>query len=578
MPASVGLERGAILVKTSLIKGLLATGLISLLSLGQVWAQSYSDFYIQISDAKSALQAGQGDQAVAELEALSGQFAGLAESQSAAGKAVTAELTNILADQQVTDEELTILSKKLLAFEEEQNPLDLEAELAKFTNKVFPALERLRATIEQTDDREELRTAFLTFNRVWTRNEALVRPTLGHYGRIETALSFLRASLEAEPLDKALVFSQLDELERSLQSFVAGEDLTTSSAITSLKEGVAVLKTAHQAFEAGQTSQGQAAMRDFIAAWPAFESAVSTRNASLYRYVEAQTPLIMVKGAEASYQASLADLISQLEAIDVSRAYTIWDSMLILLREGVEALVIVLSLIGILRATGQKRGLVWVNGGAALGVVASGAAAVILHQFFPVLTSGTKREVMEGLVGLLAVAMMLGIGIWLHRKSKAQAWQAYLEKRMAAVLSTGSFLSMFALAFLAVFREGAETIIFYVGILPHISWQDFWAGIGLALLVLVVLAWLFIKFSDRLPIHRVFQVLGWLIYGLAFKMLGVSIHTLQLTNTISSHHIPWLPSLDWAGFYPSVEVVLPQLLFVTVIGLVWFWSGRSEHG
>lgn len=553
------------MVKTCLNRFILILLLGLSLPMAVVSAQSYSEFFIKISDAKTALQAKQQEQAIAELTAFSEAFSQLPEKTSPAGRAVSEELVTILTDKRLTEDELTSLSKKLFTFEQEQNPVDFEAELAKFQSKVFPALERLRQTIDTSDDKEELKTAFLTFNSVWTRNEALVRPTIKHYGRIETALSFLRAAIEVEPLDKVAIISQLDGLEQALQSFAAGEEVADSSAISSLSQGIATLEAASKAFASGETSKGQALIRDFISAWPSFESAVSTRNASLYRQVESQTPIIMARGSEIQMQEQLDTLISQLQTIDTKAAYTVLDSMLILLREGVEALLIVLSLVGLLRAAGQRQGLRWVYGGAAAGLVASVLAAVALHMLFPSLTSGANREMLEGFVGLFAVVMMLTVGIWLHSKSKAAAWQAYMEKQMTMVVSTGSFFSMFTLSFLAVFREGAETILFYAGILPHISLQDFLLGIVLAVLCLILLTVLFLTSTGKLPIHRVFQVLGWLIYGLAFKMLGVSIHTLQLTNQVSSHHITWLPSIDWIGFYPSWEVLIPQVIFVLIV-------------
>ena len=134
---------------------------------------------------------------------------------------------------------------------------------------------------------------------------------------------------------------------------------------------------------------------------------------------------------------------------------------------------------------------------------------------------------------------------------------------------------MFALSFLAVFREGAETILFYVGILPRISSFDFVLGISLALLVLVVLAFAINKASQFFLPHKVFFVLTWMIYALAFKMLGVSIHALQLTNMISNHIVPSLPTIDLLGFYPSWEVIGAQIVFLIVIVLVTFKHGES---
>ena len=149
---------------------------------------------------------------------------------------------------------------------------------------------------------------------------------------------------------------------------------------------------------------------------------------------------------------------------------------------------------------------------------------------------------------------------------------------MKAVTATGSFISMFALSFLAVFREGAETILFYAGIYPRIDKAGFFLGIGLALLVLFVFALVMNKASAYFKPHRIFLILTWLIYALAFKMLGVSLHALQLTNILPSHLMNGFPSIDWAGIYPSLEVVTCQLIFVVTILIVTWKNRESSHG
>jgi len=242
--------------------------------------------------------------------------------------------------------------------------------------------------------------------------------------------------------------------------------------------------------------------------------------------------------------------------------------MLILLREGVEALLIVMALVTTLKAAKMRKGLKWVYGGAIAGVLASAAIALVLQVAFPAVTSGANREIIEGGVGIFAVVMMILIGIWLHSKSSVKQWNAFMDRQMKTVTATGSFVSMFALSFLAVFREGAETILFYVGIIPRITTANFLLGIGLAIAVLIIIAVAMTKASQAIQPHRIFFILTLLIYALAFKMLGVSIHALQLTNILPSHLVNGLPTIDWAGIYPSWEVLLPQGIFVALIALV----------
>ncbi len=153
-------------------------------------------------------------------------------------------------------------------------------------------------------------------------------------------------------------------------------------------------------------------------------------------------------------------MIRDLSAIDTTASYNAFDAMLILLREGVEALLIVMALVTTLKAAKMRKGLKWVYGGAIAGVLASAAIALVLQVAFPAVTSGSNREIIEGGVGIFAVVMMILIGIWLHSKSSVKQWNAFMDRQMKTVTATGSFVSMFALSFLAVFREGAETILF----------------------------------------------------------------------------------------------------------------------
>lgn len=210
-------------------------------------------------------------------------------------------------------------------------------------------------------------------------------------------------------------------------------------------------------------------------------------------------------------------------------------------------------------------------------MLASILAAIVLQTLFPALSAGSNREMLEGLVGIVAVVMMFVVGIWLHSKSSVQKWNAFMEKQMQQVLTTGSFATMFAVSFLAVFREGAETILFYVGMLPHIEVEQLLLGMLVAILLLIMIAFTMLKMTHRIVAHKVFFYLTWLIYGLAFKMLGVSIHALQLTDILPSHLVPSLPTIDWIGFYPTLEVLLPQLIFILVIVFVSI-KQRDTHG
>ena len=538
-----------------------------------VAAESYSQLYIDITDATTAVEKGDQETAKQLVAKIKEDFQTKANHDSKAGKAVTASLQ---MEGQITKAKLTAVSKALLAFEEEQNPRDIDAEKKKLTTRLNPEFDKLQAAITN-QNLTETRKAYNTMNSVWTANESVVRSTsTAHYGKVETAISFLRSSIETEPTDFGSIQSSFDDLKAAVSSFVEGEEVEASNGNLTLKDGIDLLKKAQEAFKAGDKGKGAKLMKDFITIWPTIEGDVSTRNPALYTRVESESPVIMVRGLEEDEQAKLAALISDLSAIDTSASYNFFDAMLILLREGVEALLIIMALVATLKASQLKKGLPWVYAGSALGVLASLIIAYLLQALFPAMASSANREILEGLVGIVAVVMMIVIGIWLHSKSSVKKWNEFMDKQMKVVTATGSFVSMFALAFLAVFREGAETVLFYVGILPRISLDQLILGIVLAILVLLVIAIVMNFATKQFKPYRIFFWLTWLIYALAFKMLGVSIHALQLTNLLPTHQISWLPTLDWIGFYPNWEGVFCQAVFVAIIAWVTL-KNRGQH-
>lgn len=539
----------------------------------RVQADGYSDFFVKITDATGAVKSGEQARANQLVQELAVDFENVDNHTSTAGQKVSQALA-VRGD--VTEEQLVAISTALLAFNKEQHPVDEAAEKEKLIQKLTPAYEAVQAAIDKQDI-EAVKLAYKKLNTTWTNNEQIVRQSsTSHYGKIETSLAFLRSANETEPVDFEMIQSSFDDVKAAVDAFLKGEEITSSqTSELTLKDGIDMLEEARRLFQKGQDKEASRIMKEFITIWPTIEGAVSTRNASLYTKVESETPIIMVRGSEKAYQAKLSNLIEELSSIDTSASYNFIDAMLILLREGVEALLIVMALVVTLKASQMRKGLIWVYTGAGLGILASVVLAVVLQVLFPALASGAQREIIEGAVGIFAVIMMLVIGVWLHSKSSVKKWNDFMKAQMQTVVTTGSFMSLFALSFLAVFREGAETILFYVGIVPYITLTQFLLGVGLALIILAILAFVMTRASQYFSPHRIFFYLTWLIYGLAFKMLGVSLHALQLTGVLSTHVIKGLPTLSWLGVYPTVEVLVAQLLFIFIL-LVIIWRQKEK--
>ena len=539
-----------------------------------------SHLYVTLSDAMAESKSGRDEQAKAHLIELQNAFNAIqntTQSQTVKGQAVNQAIAQAINHPQ--PEQLSALSNALYAFEQEQNPVDYSAKRQAFKKQMVPAYEQLNQAIEQASahDAASLKAAYQQFNAAWLGNERVVRNTsMGHYGQMETAMALMRVALETAPLDLDKIRQQSQHLKSAIDSYNSGETVAAESSTYDFNGGVQLLRDGLGAFRSGQLSQGQEKLTTFITIWPNIEGEVSTRNPSLYSRVENQIPVILAHGNDAAQQNTLSHLIDELEQINPQAQYGAIDAMLILLREGVEALLIVMALVSALNVAQQPQGKKWIYGGVVAGLIASVLGALALQKLFPAVSAGASREKLEGFVGIAAVLMMLMVGAWLHSKSSIQSWNAYIKKHMGKALSTGSLISLFGLSFLAVFREGAETIVFYAGILPKISTQAFLSGIAAAIVLLLALAWIMAKTSVTLPVAKMFRILTWLIYALGFKILGISLHALQLTGIVPMTPLPstWLER-NALGIYPTVETLAAQALYIGLIVVIQFAVHRS---
>ena len=556
-------------------KSIFISLLIFILSINIFSKESYSNLFIKISDAKTLVRNGKNDDAKILVEEIKTEFKKVKNSNSVAGKKLQNTLNNV---KNISETELKQIATELLAFEKEQNPTDEIVVKRNFENKMSPALKSLQKAIE-TKNVETMKQEYKKYNNLWTRNEWVIRDKdVAYYGKVETAMSFLRGSMEVEPFDYNVTISNFNDLKETIEDFIEGKTIATSvNKNKTLKDAIKILEEGLEAFKNGDKSTGQLKLKEFIVIWPTVEGDVSTRNSALYTKVESETPIIMVKGGEKNYQNKLQNLITELSQIDTKAEYNFLDAMWILLREGVEALLIVLALVSSLKAAKLTKGLVWVYSGGILGIVASGIIAYVLQKIFPVVSSGTNREILEGFIGIFAVIMMIGIGMWLHNKSNLKSWNHFMQRQMKAVATSGSFISMFALSFLAVFREGAETILFYVGIIPLISIKNLILGIVLAIIILIMIAIIILYTSSKIKVYKMFFLLTWMIYLLAFKMLGTSVHMLQVVGIIPLKVIAFVPTVENVGLYANWEVFTAQLIFVLVVTITMLINKKRQN-
>ncbi|WP_052330010.1 FTR1 family iron permease [Thermicanus aegyptius] len=478
---------------------------------------------------------------------------------------------------------LSHLSSAFYAYDKIMHPVDEAGRRAEFMTAITPALRSLEEAVVAKDE-EAVLAAYKRVLAVWNKKETIVREqSLDYYGQIETKMGLLRIAVSKEAKDFGEIERYYTLLSQIVSDFVSGEKTVgTSDGGATLQTLVDLLDKAVTEIDQGETKLAVSALEDFLTVWPSVEGEVSTRSASLYNELENNIPL--VAGKLASPNQDLEELKNRLKGYEREIAmlqqknYSVWDASQVMLREGLEALLIISALITSLRKTGNGGYQKWIWLGAVAGVVVSVVAALLINAIFTsAIAAGTNREMLEGLTGMIAVFMMIGVGIWLHQRSNLNAWNRYINTQMNMALSMGSVLGMALISFLSIFREGAETIIFYMGMAPSISLDKLLAGIGIAILILLVFAIFIIRFSMKIPIGPFFKAATLLIYVLAFKILGMSLHALQLADVISMSQIEQFPIIDWIGFFPTWETVLSQLVLLLFLSWVVVMTERRKR-
>ncbi|MFU1769303.1 FTR1 family protein [Mammaliicoccus sciuri] len=552
--------------------------LFMLLSLTAKAETSLSDIYISVTDAKSAIQDKDEKAFDKHFKEIKDNWQSTNKKDHKLVKKIDQDIEKVEKTTSQKDREsaLNTLTSDLIDYEKVLNPVDKQKKRDQLQNEMQPLIKNITKAISDKDF-EKAKTINNQLNATWTKNEKIVREEdIGRYGQVETALMFTRIELTKDKVDASSAQMQVDQLKKELDDYHAGKksDAKTSDQdVNILNEH---LDTAIKNIKNDDLAKSKQALQQFIIAWPNVESEISTRNGALYTKIEQKIP----QYAGQLDEDNKDDIGSQLETLNqeikstISKtSYTFWDAALILLREGVEALLIIMALLTVTRKSEQTKASKWIVTGSVIGIVLSIALAFIFKAIFENL--GSTRELTEGLVGIGSVILMVIVGIWLHSKSSLDSWQNFINKNMDKAMSTGSIVTFGLVAFLSVFREGAETIIFYLGIVGKISTWSLILGIIVASVILALIAIFFNQITKWIPIHRLFFIMSLFIFILAFKILGVSIHTLQILNIVPQHTINHLPFIDLIGFYPTYETLIPQLALVILVVIYYAMTKKK---
>lgn len=255
-----------------------------------------------------------------------------------------------------------------------------------------------------------------------------------------------------------------------------------------------------------------------------------------------------------------------------------FQSFLIIVREGFEAILVVGAVVAFLLKTGHKERLrsIWI--GTSLGVLASAVTAVILATVLRALPAST--EIIEGATLLVAVGVLFSVSYWLISKVEAAKWQQFIKEKVTTALAQGGGTALALVAFLAVYREGAETALFYQALFSEGSHLVLPLALGIVVggAVLAVIFTLFYRFGVRIPLRPFFTVTSALLYYMAFVFAGKGIRELQEGGAVPITIIHGFPTVEAMGIFNSVETLLAQFVLLALLAFALartFWPKRS---
>lgn len=364
-----------------------------------------------------------------------------------------------------------------------------------------------------------------------------------------------------------------------------GADVELEAARVVARSG-ALVESALAAATAGDRELADQRAVDAYLAFERVETRVRARDARAAARVEAAFAELrgaLAGGSASEWETKQAEVSAALEgALDrLTTQASPWvlfsQSLIIMLREGLEAILIIGALVAFLTRAGagaQKREIGW-------GVLAAlGASAITAVGFATLFGSAVvEQEILEGVTMLVGSAVLFWVSYWLVSKIEVRKWQQFVRAQMQRALRSKRTWALAAVAFLAVYREGFETVLFYAALFSSADGavggsSAIVVGILIGSALLGVIYYLMQRFGVRLPLKPFFAVTSTLLYVMAFSFAGQGVAELQEAGVISLTPLSWIPSLPALGIFPTLQTAVSQLVLCVALGvaLVWiFW-------
>jgi len=440
----------------------------------------------------------------------------------------------------------------------------------------------------QSGDMKGAKKQYETFSSTWMSIESGIKEqSQDAYREIEDGMGQIQFALAQQPIKKENLENSLKKLKQTNEKFIAGKfpHTVAKAEDEGTKQGnvadlIVLLNQSLSKLDHNDVNGAKADIEQFRTSWLDIESVVLTQSSKIYTNAERDmvTSYAMlssknpdVKGAKKTIEG----MRNYLSPLASKTSYNMLDATTILLREGLEGLLVVVALLGFLKKSGHadKSRWIWIGVGSGLG--ASIILGVIVNMLFSAGAFGSNNFLIAGWTGVFAALMLLYMSYWLHSKSSTAEWQRYIQTQSTKAIDKGSLWSLAILSFLAVFREGTETVLFFIGMASSIKLPTLLTGIAIGLVLLIVLSYLILKVGLKIPMRPFFLVSSILMFYLCFKFAGMGIHGLQLAGLLPATQAP-IPTIDFFAIYSTWESVIPQIILIIVAVVAMIWNIKKD--
>ena len=361
-------------------------------------------------------------------------------------------------------------------------------------------------------------------------------------------------------------------------------DALNASGADSLPIAKNKLRDSIAALDSGDKSAAsQLALSAYLDGFEPVEPALAAKNKGLFENIE--KTMGSYRNAVTSGNVQQAHSIEQRLQVLLTEAQSALDSsndplstfvgaLTILLREGLEALLVVVAMIAFLKKAERTDVLPYVHAGWMAALAAGGLTWAVATYLVDL--SGASREMTEGFSAIFAAVVLLGVGIWMHQKSLAGRWQSYVKQKLSSALNKKSAMMLFLLAFVTVYREVFETVLFYAALWTPENGGYLLAGLATGTAILAAIGVILLRSSARLPISQFFAFSSALVAVLAIVLMGKGVAALQKIGYLEITPIT-MPRIDVLGVYPSMQTILAQVLTLMIIVASVVYNIQSQR-